>query len=99
MSDPKLFGAEGDGVRDDTNAIQHAIDDGDGTLDFPKGTFLISKTITIDTTKTGFTGIQGRMGATRIVMTGEGPAFHILGNHQGTADPNSVKDHTWEKER
>ncbi|MCA9441241.1 MAG: right-handed parallel beta-helix repeat-containing protein [Candidatus Omnitrophica bacterium] len=99
MSDPKLFGAEGDGVRDDTNAIQHAIDDGDGTLDFPKGTFLISKTITIDTTKTGFTGIHGRMGATRIVMTGEGPAFHILGNHQGTADPNSVKDHTWEKER
>jgi len=32
-------------------------------------------------------------------MTGEGPAFHLIGDHQGTADPNSVKEHTWEKER
>ncbi len=99
MSDPKLFGTEGDGVTDDSVAIQHAIDEGDGTLDFPKGTFRISKPIVIDTTKTGFAGIRGQQGATRIVMTGEGPAFHLIGDHQGTADPKSVKDHTWEKER
>ncbi len=99
MSDPKLFGAEGDGVRDDSSAIQHAIEEGDGTLDFPKGTFRISKPIVIDTTRTGFTGIRGQQGATRIVMTGEGPAFHLIGNHQGSADPNSVIESTWEGER
>lgn len=38
-SDVRDFGANGDGVADDTTAIQRAIDAG-GTVHFPKGTYL-----------------------------------------------------------
>jgi len=48
----KDFGAVGDGVTDDTSAIQAAIDsaeaDGGGTVSFPSGTYIVSDTITID---------------------------------------------------
>ncbi len=32
-------------------------------------------------------------------MAGAGPAFRLVGNHQGTADPPSVKPETWRAER
>lgn len=38
------FGAVGDGVTDDTAAIQAAIDSGAGSVFFPAGTYLVSKT-------------------------------------------------------
>lgn len=43
----KWFGAKGDGVSDDTVAIQNAIDslNNGGTIYFPKGEYLIEKTI------------------------------------------------------
>jgi hypothetical protein len=47
----KDFGAVGDGVTDDTTAIQAAIDSqylkGGGTVWFPTGTYLVSNTITV----------------------------------------------------
>lgn len=38
---PQMFGAKGDGVTDDTQAIQQALNRG-GVIYFPKGTYLIS---------------------------------------------------------
>lgn len=48
----KAYGAKGDGVTDDTEAIQSAIDavmaNGGGTVFLPAGTYLISSTLLID---------------------------------------------------
>jgi parallel beta-helix repeat protein len=32
-------------------------------------------------------------------MAGPGPAFHLIGTHEGTADPDSVRRQVWDKER
>lgn len=40
---PQMFGAKGDGVHDDTQAIQQALNRG-GIIYFPKGTYLVSIT-------------------------------------------------------
>ncbi|HYR58746.1 MAG TPA: glycosyl hydrolase family 28-related protein, partial [Chthoniobacteraceae bacterium] len=42
------FGAVGDGKADDTAAIQKAVDSGIGGIVFPKGSYRISATITIE---------------------------------------------------
>ena len=43
MSNVRDFGARGDGRNDDTQAIRHAIEQGDGVLRFPRGDYLISR--------------------------------------------------------
>ena len=48
MSNVRNFGAAGDGRADDTAAILHALQKGDGTLEFPRGDYLISRTIEVD---------------------------------------------------
>ncbi|MBI1310601.1 hypothetical protein GC176_04770 [bacterium] len=93
------FGAAGDGQTDDTEALQHAIADGNGTLQFGKGSFRITKPLLFDLTKTGYAAVQGTGGATRIVMDGPGPAIRIVGTHQGTASPPSIKPLVWQNER
>lgn len=53
--DVKAWGARGDGVKDDTYAIQNALDAAEQTgrpLYFPTGTYLVSKTITTHTRDT-----------------------------------------------
>ena len=42
MSNVLGFGANGDGVADDTAALQHTIDSGDGVLRLNKGTYRIT---------------------------------------------------------
>ena len=93
------FGAAGDGQQDDTEALQHALEEGDGVLRLNKGTYRISKPIVLDTTKLGYAAVLGEGGTSRLVMTGPGPALKVIGNHQGTATPRTVKPDTWEKER
>ena len=99
MSNVLGFGANGDGVADDTAALQHTIDSGDGVLRLNKGTYRITKSLVLDLTKTGFGGVRGEGGTSRIVMAGAGPAIRVIGDHQGTASPSSVQAHTWDKER
>ena len=99
MSNVKNFGATGDGQTDDTESIQHAINDGDGMLVFPKGTYRIIRPLEIPLKELGPLGISGSIGTATIVMDGPGPAFRLLGNHGGTGDPGSVKPATWHSER
>ena len=99
MSRARDFGAVGDGQTDDTAALQHAIDDGDGVLELSKGSYRITRTLEFDLTQHGYLGIRGDQGTARIVMTGPGPACRFVGGHQGTADPGRVEPHTWDGER
>lgn len=91
-------GAKGDGATDDTGALQEAIDKG-GVLVLEPGTYRITKPLVLDTRKRGYVGIRGAQGAARLVMAGAGAAVQVIGDHHGTANPGSVADHTWERER
>jgi hypothetical protein len=93
------FGAAGDGRRDDTEAIHHALKDGEGLIEFPRGDYVITRTIEVDLAKAGRTAIVGTGGTAKIVMKGAGPAFRLSGNHEGTADPASMKPGIWRNQR
>lgn len=99
MAHVRHFGAKGDGVNDDTQAIQHAVDMGDGVLEFGKGTFRITRPIVLDMTQHGYLGVRGDQGTATIRMDGPGPALKLIGDHQGSATPASFQPHTWSKER
>lgn len=99
MVDAHDYGAVGDGNADDTEALAHALQSGDGILRLRKGTYRITQPLVVDLTRTGYASVGGQGGASRIVMTGAGPAIRIVGNHRGTALPRTVKPPTWERER
>ncbi len=86
--DVRSFGAVGDGMTDDTEAIEAACHAQQGSVTFPQGTYKITRTILIDMATTGRIALRGS-GAT-IRHTGAGPAFHFIGHHQGSASPDSV---------
>lgn len=92
------YGARGDGESEDTAAIQRAVNEGNGAVIFPPGTYRITKTVEIDLAKVGMTSLVAQ-GPARIVMAGSGPAFRFIGTHEGTADPESVKAQVWQMER
>ena len=91
MSNVRNFGATGDGTVDDTQAIRHALEAGDGMLRFPRGTYRITETIDIDLQGSGPHAIDGTGGTARLIMAGPGPAFRLVGTHGGTGDPSSAK--------
>ena len=99
MSNVRQFGAAGDGTTDDTEAIRHAVHDGDGVLLFPPGTYRIAQPITIELAKFGPACIDGSGGVARILMTGPGPAFRLVGTHGGTGSPHSVKVNVYPDQR
>ena len=74
------FGAVGDGVTDDTDALQHTLDSGDGILRLNKGTYRITKPLVLDLAKLGYGAVRGENGTSRIIMAGEGPAKNPLPN-------------------
>ncbi len=87
MSNVHDFGADGNGEKDDTEAIRHTVAQGDGCLEFPPGDFKITQTIEIPLGEPGTRVIRGDSGLTSIQMHGPGPAFRLLGHHEGTGDP------------
>ena len=91
MSNVREFGAVGDGQGDDTEAIQHAVSQGDGVLHFPPGTYRITQSIEVRLAKRGPLSIDGSGGSAKVVMAGPGPAFRLVGTHGGTGDPGSRK--------
>src|SRR6266446_6041693 len=100
MSKVQNFGAKGDGVADDTAAIQHAVaQTDDGLLEFPRGDYRVSRTIEIKLAAHGRLGMTGFGGTGRITMAGPGPAFRFVGTHDKTADPKDFVPAVWHKER
>ena len=99
MRSVRDFGAVGDGVADDTEAIQHALDQGINELHFEPGKYRITKSIVIDMGRSGYTSISGSTGTAKIFMDGPGPAFDFQGGHDGSADPERFKETIWAQER
>ena len=70
MSDVRDFGAAGDGEIDDTEAIMHALSEGDGALTFPPGTYLLTRTISVALAERGRFSLDGSGGPAKIIMAG-----------------------------
>jgi len=92
------FGAVGDGVADDTAAIQRAVDAKIGDVWLPRGTYRISQPVVVVLDRVGPTSLIGG-GTARLLMTGPGPAVRVIGTHDGTADPHTVKPEVWQRQR
>jgi len=99
MSRARDFGAVGDGVADDTEALAHVLRTGDGVLSLSRGTYRITRTLEISLDRVNRTGIDGSLGTATIVMAGSGPAFRFIGSHGGSAAPDSFKPEIWDRQR
>lgn len=99
MSNLRDFGAKGDGQTDDTEALQHAIDRGDGSLVFLRGQYLITRPLVVPLDRVGPVSITGSGGLAKLIMAGAGPAIHLVGTHQKTAQPSDLAEGVWRKER
>ena len=98
MANVRDYGAVGDGIADDTEAIRHAVAEGDGTLRFDRGTYRLRGTVEVVLGDRGPLAIVGD-GTARVVMEAAGPAFKIVGTHEGTAEPASQTPRVAAKER
>lgn len=99
MASVRDFGARGDGKTDDTAALTHAVQRSDGSLSFPRGDYLISRPLYIPLQLHGRISIEGRGGTAKLIMTGPGPALHLVGSHRRTAHPEHFLEGVWQKER
>lgn len=99
MSNVRDFGAKGDGKTDDTAALSHAIQQGDGHLVFPRGDYLISRPLYVPLEHHGRICIDGSGGTAKLIMAGPGPALHLVGTHKKNALPANVADGVWKTER
>jgi hypothetical protein len=98
LANVRDFGAVGDGKSDDAEAFQRAIDSGRGDIFVPRGTYRLNKTVVADLDHIGPLSIASS-GAATVLMAGPGPAIKLVGTHEGTADPCSVKENVWLKQR
>src|SRR5260221_1873165 len=91
MSNVRQFGAAGDGQRDDTDAIEHAVRDGDGLVEFPRGTYRITRPMVVRLKESGPIGVRGSGGTAKLVMAGAGPALGFEATHSTTARPGGFR--------
>jgi Right handed beta helix region/Pectate lyase superfamily protein len=99
MSNVRQFGAKGDGKTDDTAALSHAVQQGDGRLVLPRGDYVLSRPLYVPLALHGRLSIAGRGGTARLIMSGPGPALHLVGTHRKTALPDDFAEGVWQKER
>jgi hypothetical protein len=99
MANVRDFGAAGDGLQDDTEALRHAIDAGDGVLELPRGDYLICQTLEIPLAQVGRFALHGSGGTARLLMAGPGPALWLRGTHDRSADPASFQPGVWQDQR
>lgn len=99
MSNVRDFGAKGDGKTDDTEALQHCLQDGNGVVEFPRGDYLISKPLVVELAQRGRFALKGMGGTAKLIMAGPGPAISLVATHAGSADPNTFRPEEWAKER
>ena len=99
MASVRDFGAKGDGKTDDTQALHHAIQRGDGELVFPRGDYLLSKTLAIPLDANGPVSLAGQGGTARLLMRGPGPAVYLAGTHRRSALPAHFEEKVWLRER
>jgi len=92
------YGAVGDGQADDTAAVEAAVRAGAGVVHFPKGNYRLTRPVIVDLNAHGRTSLVGT-GTACVIMAGAGPALHFIGTHEGTADPDSVRDEVWKRQR
>lgn len=91
-------GPRGDGVADDTAALQRAIEKAGGDFRFPKGTYRITKSLVLDLDKLGYASLRGN-GVAKLVMDGPGPAIKVIGTHFKSADPPGFEQRVWDRQR
>jgi len=96
--DCRRFGAVGDGLADDSDAIQRAIDSGVGRIEFSKGVYRITRPLVIDLQRVGYVALSAA-GVARIEMAAAGPAIRIVGTHFASADPEKFSDEVWQRQR
>lgn len=96
VTDVSSFGARGDGVHDDADALEAAFASGTGLVHLPQGRYKIGRSVRVDLGQTGRIRVTGA-GAT-IVHCGPGPALDVVGHHEGTAGPTTVTDDTYRLE-
>ncbi len=94
----KNQGARGDAQADDTQAIQEAVNRGEGLVFFPKGSYRLTRSVRIELAQTGNTALMSD-GSARILMEGPGPAFEFIGTHGGSAGPDTISEQVWNRER
>jgi hypothetical protein len=96
--DLAAWGVVGDGVADDTDALQKVIDQGWGDLQLPKGNYRLTRSLVIDLDRVGYTSITGQ-GTAVLVMEGAGPALRFQGTHNQSADPGNFSASVWDRQR
>lgn len=89
--------AVADGKSDATQTLR-IIDSGAAHIPLPPGDYRLTRPLVVELDRVGRTSISGGDVA-RLVMYGPGPAIRIIGTHKGTADPGTVAEAVWERQR
>lgn len=99
MTNVRDFGAVGDGRTDDTKALRHAVEQGGGQLELPRGTYRLTAPLEIDLDRSGPIALSGQGGTARLLMDGPGPAIRLVGTHDKSADPKGFAPRVWQHQR
>lgn len=89
---------QGDGIADDTAALQALIDAGRGDLELPVGKYRLTQSLIVDLDRIGHTSLRGN-GVAQLIMAGPGPALKIVGTHTRSADPQGFEPRVWQRQR